>query len=36
MDWVTLIDKNKINCFGVIILQEKGDYIIYEIVKGYN
>ena len=36
MDWVTLIDKNKINCFGVIILQEKGDYIIYEMVKGYN
>ena len=36
MDWVTLIAKNKINCFGVIILQEKGDCIIYEIVKGYN
>lgn len=36
MDWVTLIDKNKINCFDVTILQEKGDYIIYEIVKGYN
>jgi len=23
MDWVTLIAKNKINCFSVIILQEK-------------
>lgn len=35
MDWVTLIDENKINCFGVI-FQEKGGYIIYEKVKGYN